>query len=204
MTITAVKPVERTGKMPDDIKLSVGDNTASLPDTAILRTAKVKSADLILFATQLSVMLDSGVVLSDALDAMSGQAEEGIFKMIIADLCETVKGGENFSKALAKYPRVFNSMFISMVKASEASGRTVEMLSVLSSYLAFEFETRKRIKGALTYPFIMAMMAVAATGTLMFFVLPRFMKIYEARERRCRNSLRYWLVFRIYCPISIK
>ncbi|MCX5635881.1 MAG: type II secretion system F family protein [Planctomycetota bacterium] len=181
MTITAVKPVERTGKMVDDIKLSVGNNTASLPDTGILRTAKVKSADLILFATQLSVMLDSGVVLSDALDAMSGQAEEGIFKMIIADLSETVKGGENFSKALAKYPRVFNSMFISMVKASEASGRTVEMLSVLSSYLAFESETRKRIKGALTYPFIMAMMAVAATGTLMFFVLPRFMKIYEAK-----------------------
>jgi len=181
MTITAVKPAERTGKMVDDIKLSLGDNTASLPDAGILRTAKVKSADLILFATQLSVMLDSGVVLSDALDAMSGQAEEGIFKMIIADLCETVKSGENFSRALAKYPRVFNSMFISMVKASEASGKTVEMLSVLSSYLAFESETRKRIKGALTYPFIMAMMAVAATGTLMFFVLPRFMKIYEAK-----------------------
>jgi type IV pilus assembly protein PilC len=55
------------------------------------------------------------------------------------------------------------------------------MLSVLSGYLDFESETRKRIKGALTYPFIMALMAVAATGTLMFFVLPRFMGIYEAR-----------------------
>jgi type IV pilus assembly protein PilC len=52
---------------------------------------------------------------------------------------------------------------------------------VLAGYLNFESETRKRIKGALTYPFIMALMAVAATGTLMFFVLPRFMGIYEAR-----------------------
>jgi len=69
-----------------------------------------------------------------------------------------------------------------MVKASEASGRMSEMLSVLSGYLDFECETRKRIKGALTYPFIMALMAVAATGTLMFFVLPRFMSIYESRE----------------------
>lgn len=68
-----------------------------------------------------------------------------------------------------------------MVKASEASGRMAEMLSVLTGYLNFEAETRKRIKGALTYPFIMALMAVAATGTLMFFVLPRFMRIYEAR-----------------------
>ncbi|GAH43948.1 unnamed protein product, partial [marine sediment metagenome] len=94
---------------------------------------------------------------------------------------ETVKSGENFSTALAAYPKTFNSMFISMVKASEASGEMVQMLGVLSSYLSFEYETRKRIKGALTYPFIMALMAVAATGTLMFFVLPRFMNIYEAR-----------------------
>jgi type IV pilus assembly protein PilC len=146
-----------------------------------LYRAKVKQADLILFTTQLSVMLDSGVVLSDALDAIAAQAEHGTFKMIIMEVSETVKSGENFSKALRVYPKVFNSMFISMVKASEASGRMAEMLSVLSGYLNFESETRKRIKGALTYPFIMALMAVAATGTLMFFVLPRFMRIYESK-----------------------
>jgi type IV pilus assembly protein PilC len=126
-------------------------------------------------------MLDSGVVLSDALDAIGGQAEREGFKAIIMSLAEAVKGGESFSKALAAHPRIFNPMFISMVKASEASGKMSEMLNVLSGYLSFECETRKRIKGALTYPFIMALMAVAATGTLMFFVLPRFMKIYEAK-----------------------
>lgn len=148
---------------------------------ANLHKAKVKPAELILFTTQLAVMLDSGVVLSDALDAIAEQSEYGTFKTIITDVAEIVKNGENFSIALAEYPKIFNSMFVSMVKASEASGRTVEMLTVLSGYLNFELETRKRIKGALTYPFIMAMMAVAATGTLMFFVLPRFMRIYEAR-----------------------
>ena len=146
-----------------------------------LYSANVKQAELVLFTTQLAVMLDSGVVLSDALDAIAEQAEDGTLKMIIMDVAETVKSGENFSKALTSYPKVFNSMFISMVKASEASGKMVEMLSVLSGYLNFESETRKRIKGALTYPFIMALMAVASTGTLMFFVLPRFTKIYEAR-----------------------
>lgn len=146
-----------------------------------LYKAKVKQAELILFTTQLSVMLDSGVVLSDAMDAIAEQAEHGSFKMIIADIADQVKGGENFSKALSEYPRSFNEMFISMVKASEASGRMAEMLNVLSGYLEFESDIRKRIKGALTYPFIMALMAVAATGTLMFFVLPRFMKIYESR-----------------------
>jgi type IV pilus assembly protein PilC len=146
-----------------------------------LHATKVKQTELILFTTQLAVMLDSGVVLSDALDAIAEQAEYGTFKMITIDVAETVKSGESFSKALASYPKVFDSMFISMVKASEASGTMVEMLRVLSGYLNFESETRKRIKGALTYPFIMALMAVVATGILIFFVLPRFMKIYEAR-----------------------
>jgi len=145
------------------------------------RAAKVKQQELILFTTQLSVMLDSGVVLSDALDAIAEQAEQGTFKTVVTDAAKSVKSGENFSRALADYPKTFNSMFISMVKASEASGEMVQMLKVLSGYLSFESETRKRIKGALTYPFIMALMAVAATGTLMFFVLPRFMNIYEAR-----------------------
>jgi len=146
-----------------------------------LHAAKVKQTELILFTTQLEVMLDSGVALSDAIDAIVEQTEPGTFKMIIMDVTETIKSGENFSTALTAYPKVFNSMFISMVKASEASGRMVEMLRVISGYLNFEAETRKRIKGALTYPFIMALMAVVATGILMFFVLPRFMKIYEAR-----------------------
>jgi type IV pilus assembly protein PilC len=143
-----------------------------------LNNTKVKRAELIMFATELSVMLDSGVVLSDALDTIAEQIDHEMFKMIIVEVAETVKSGETFSKALSAYPKVFNPMFISMVRASEASGKMSEMLNVLTGYLDFECETRKRIRGALTYPFIMAMMAVAATGTLMFFVLPRFMSIY--------------------------
>lgn len=168
---------------------AVGSNTPAHGDyfkarsetTRRLRNAKVAQSELILFATQLSVMLDSGVLLSDALDAIVEQLKEGNFKVIIMDVCNTVKSGENFSRPLADYPRIFSSMFVSMVKASEASGKMANMLTVLSGYLSFESETRKRIKGALTYPIIMASMAVVATGTLMFFVLPRFMKIYEAK-----------------------
>ena len=110
----------------------------------------MKRAELILFTTQLSIMLDSGVVLSDALDAIAGQAEQGAFRTVIMDVADKVKNGENFSKVLTVYPRIFSSMFISMVKASEASGKMVEMLKVVSGYLNFESETRKRIKGALT------------------------------------------------------
>jgi len=146
-----------------------------------LHRVRAKSGDLILFTTQLAVMLDSGVILSDALDAIAAQAADPRFKAVILDLSERVKGGDMFSKALACYPNTFSTMFISMVKASEASGRMVEMLSVLTGYLNFETDTRKQIRGALTYPLVMVLMAIAATGTLMFFVLPRFMRIYASR-----------------------
>jgi type IV pilus assembly protein PilC len=187
MTVTATKPAPTSSPTlkqqdptapPHSVQPPSGP---SLGPSSRLYNARVKRAELILFTTELSVMLDSGVVLSDALDAIAEQAEPGAFREIIIDVAESVKAGENFSKALAAYPKVFSPMFISMVKASEASGRMAEMLRVLSGYLNFEAETRKRIKGALTYPFIMVLMAVAATGTLMFFVLPRFMRIYEAR-----------------------
>jgi len=162
-------------------RLTHAQGTRSMEWSERLYQARVKSADLILFATQLSVMLDSGVVLSDALDAIAEQAGDVRFKAIILDVSERVKGGDTFSRGLSYYPHIFDSMFISMVRASEASGKMVEMLTVLTGYLNFEAETRKRVLSALTYPLIMVLMAIAATGTLMFFVLPRFMRIYESR-----------------------
>ncbi len=188
MTLLATKTAKGLDfpERSDGSKPNVPDsNSAALTGEDKLNakhhTAKVKLPKLILFATQLSVMLDSGVVLSDALDTIAEQAEQGTFKTIIMNVADMVKSGQNFSDALTTYPKVFSPMFISMVRASEASGRMPEMLTVLSGYMSFESETRKRIKGALTYPFIMAVMAVVATATLMFFVLPRFSKIYEAR-----------------------
>ena len=147
----------------------------------MLSGARVKQADLILFTTQLSVMLDSGVVLSDAVEAIADQMRPPVFREVTLDLAERLKNGESFSAALSNYPKIFSSMFISMVKASEASGKMAEMLQVLSGYLDADAETRKQVKSAMIYPIVMLLMAVAATGSLMFFVLPRFTRIYEAR-----------------------
>ena len=146
-----------------------------------LSNVKVKSADLILFTTQLSVMLESGVVLSDALEAIAEQMRPCTLQDVIFDLAERIKNGDSFSVAMSYYPRVFDTMFVSIVKASEASGKMSHMLNVLSAYLDADEETKKQLKGAMVYPVIMLLMAVAATGSLMFFVLPRFTRIYESR-----------------------
>jgi len=148
----------------------------------IFRRLRVKQSELIFFTTQLAVMLDSGVVLSDALDAIGQQSAPCSFKTIIESVAEKVKNGQCFSASLAFYPNAFSPMFISMVKASEASGKMVLMLQTLCEYLSFEQDTRRQIKSALTYPLVMAIMACLALGVMMFFVLPKFAKIYEAKQ----------------------
>lgn len=153
----------------------------SAPPPPALATARIGRSDIILFTTQLSVMLDSGVVLSDAMEAVSEQMHSGAFQSILVDVAARIKNGESFSSALSVYPKAFDTMFVSMVKASEATGKMAHMLDVLSGYQNADAETRKQVKGAMIYPLIMLLMAVAATGSLMFFVLPRFTKIYESR-----------------------
>ena len=142
---------------------------------------KAKHSELILFTTQLAVMLESGVVLSDAIEAIGSQMHPSVFRNVVWDIAERIKNGESFSTSLSYYPGIFDSMFLSMVKASEASGKMSEMLEVLSGYLDSDAETRKQVKSAMVYPIIMLLMAVSATGSLMFFVLPRFAKIYESK-----------------------
>ncbi|OHB58966.1 MAG: hypothetical protein A2Y07_04805 [Planctomycetes bacterium GWF2_50_10] len=161
--------------------MPLSNNTAVVNvSDARAASIKINSTDLIMFVTQLGVMLDSGVVLSDALDAIAAQSE-GNLKLVLIDIATRIKNGGTFSSGLQRYPRSFNNMFISLVQASEASGKMSEMFDVLSRYLEAEADTKKQVKGAMIYPFIMMLMAISATGTLMFFVLPRFMRIYETR-----------------------
>jgi type IV pilus assembly protein PilC len=147
----------------------------------LLHSSRVKQSELLLFTSQLSVMLSSGVILSEAVEAIAAQTKDAVFQSILFDISDNLQNGESLSISLSAFPKVFTPMFISIVEASEASGRMPEMLDVLQKYLESEVETKKQIKGALVYPIIMMVMAVITTTTLLFFVLPKFTKIYESR-----------------------
>ena len=183
MTIqTLEKPRVESNQQSNALDSSaLSGTTQAISGGPVMSNARVKQAELILFTTQLSVMLDSGVVLSDAIEAIGEQMRPGVFQQVVGDIAFRISNGDSFSSALQSYPRIFNNMFVSMVKASEASGKMSHMLDVLSGYLNADADTRKQVKSAMIYPLIMLLMAVAATGSLMFFVLPRFTKIYESR-----------------------
>jgi len=165
----------------DTSELALSFHLAQPQEVYVSPSTRVSTSELILFTTQLSVMLDSGVVLSDAIEAIAEQMRPCPFRQVVHNIAFRIKNGDSLSSALTPYPRIFNTMFVSMVKASEASGKMTHMLEVLSGYLNADAETRKQVKSAMIYPVVMLLMAVAATGSLMFFVLPRFTKIYQSR-----------------------
>jgi type IV pilus assembly protein PilC len=158
----------------------------TLLDTAQIRrneAAKaVKREDVIAFAHQLSVMLETGVPLSEALDAFCQQASGKEFRQVLDRVREDIYGGETFSMALSKWPRVFPQLMISLMKASEISGTMSSMLGRVGDYLAKERRTIRQIKGALAYPVFMMVAAFALSTFLMVFILPRFAAIYEGRH----------------------
>ena len=84
-------------------------------------TKRIKKDDVLCFASQLAVMVDTGVPLAESLDAIGGQSDSPAMRLIVQDLSEQVKGGTAFSLALEKYPKVFGGLFAAMMRASEAS-----------------------------------------------------------------------------------
>ncbi len=138
--------------------------------------------DILNFTNQLAVMIRAGISLQDSLESIAGQNTNQKFKVVITDLKNRIEAGQSFSQALAEHPQVFTNLYINMVAAAEVSGSLSSMLQKLAEYLDSEAETRSQIKGAMVYPVIIAVMAVAVTIFLLCFVLPRFTAIFAGKE----------------------
>ena len=143
---------------------------------------KVKKDDVIFLAAQLAVMVDTGVPLSEALDMIGAQSDHTGMKKLLAEVSQDVKGGIEFSAALEKHPRQFDTLFVSLMRASEASGTMGPMLQRVSDYMEEQRKTRKRIKGAMIYPSCMLGFCVVIIICLLVFVLPKFEKIYAGKK----------------------
>jgi len=142
---------------------------------------RIKRADVITFAQQMAVMVDTGVPMSEALHCIAEQCINPTFKAVLDDVAERVNGGSTFSAALAAHPKVFPPVMVSLMKASEASGTMGVMLDRVSGYMNKELAIVKKVKGALMYPAFMFLMLVGVTVFLLTFVLPKFAGIYGAK-----------------------
>lgn len=134
------------------------------------------------FTTQLAVMVRAGIGIRAALEGIAEQTEHGRFKQIITGLKTDVESGKQFSEALARHPKLFNALYVNMVRASEMSGSFGRMLDRIASYTAQQIETKKMVIGAMIYPGVIGTMAVAVTVFLLTFVLPKFGAVFEGKE----------------------
>ncbi|HEY7091258.1 MAG TPA: type II secretion system F family protein [Tepidisphaeraceae bacterium] len=165
-----------SGKYPVSVRPISGSQETSAP--VVSAGIKVPRKDVIHFAQQLAVMVETGVTLSEALDCIAAQTIKPNMKQLVEDLSASVQGGSDFSTALGRHPRSFPRIFVALVKAAEKSGMLSRLINRATQYLRDEQETMRRVKGALTYPCIMLGFAVTTTMFLLAFVLPKFTVIY--------------------------
>jgi type IV pilus assembly protein PilC len=145
------------------------------------KTWTVKETDLVLFTRQLSTMIEAGISLVQALTALYDQCDpkrQKSLRHIISDVTTRVQGGETFNESIAKHPRVFDRLFVSMVKAGEHGGLLAEILDRLAGFLEASARLRKKIKSAMTYPVIVICIAMAITTFLIVKVVPIFGEIF--------------------------
>jgi type IV pilus assembly protein PilC len=142
---------------------------------------RVGQSEIIYLTSQLAVMVDTGINLSTALRGIAEQETNPALKAVLTDLHARVEGGEDFSTALARHPRQFDKTFVALIKAAEQTGKLSEMLETVATYLRNRLETRQKIRAALAYPSIMAVLAVGVTIFLLTYILPKFEPLFSRK-----------------------
>lgn len=139
---------------------------------------KVSTKELVIFTRQFATMIDSGLPLVQCLDILSSQQENPTFKDVLLKVKESVESGSTFADALAKHPKVFDQLFVSLVAAGEVGGILDTILNRLASYTEKAMKLKKQIKGAMVYPATVMSVAVVVVGVILIFVIPTFAKMF--------------------------
>jgi type IV pilus assembly protein PilC len=139
---------------------------------------RVKLTELSIFCRQFSTMIDAGVSLVRCLSVLGEQTASKKLKAVILDIQKEVEAGQTLSSSMRKYPRVFNNLFVGLVRAGEVGGVLEESMQRLSQFLEKDVELRRKVKAAMTYPCIVMFVALAIVLGLVTFILPTFMKLF--------------------------
>ena len=141
----------------------------------------MKRVEVLLFVSELADLLEAGMTLGQALQALANQGEETSAQHYVCqDLCDRIVRGENFSDACAHHPKTFPPLFSNMLRAGEASGAMVEVLRRLGDHYERDDNMRGKIKSALTYPVIVLCFGVAAVIGALVWIIPQFQKVFDS------------------------
>lgn len=139
---------------------------------------KVKPKVLTAFTRQLATLVDAGLPLLRGMRVLEKQERNPTLKRILGDIAVAIEGGSTFSEALAQHPKVFNRLFVNMVKAGELGGVLEVVLNRLAEFMEKAEKIKGKVKAAMFYPAAVMTVAVVILGVLMVFVVPKFEQIF--------------------------
>src|SRR5436190_4625511 len=145
----------------------------------LFQRRKVKSKILMIFTRQLATLVDSGLPLLRSLNVLAKQERDKLLKNTINKLADSVQSGSTFSDALALHPRIFNDLYVNMVKAGEVGGVLELVLTRLSEFQEKAAKIKNKVVAAMVYPGIVMTMAVGIMVFLLVFIVPKFEMIFH-------------------------
>src|SRR5207244_5156468 len=132
-----------------------------------------------IFTRQLATLIDSGLPLLRSLNVLAKQERDTVLKNTINKVADGVQGGNTFSDALALHPKIFNDLYINMVKAGEVGGVLELVLTRLAEFQEKAAKVTNKVAAAMVYPLIVMTMAVALMGFLLVFIVSNFEPIFR-------------------------
>jgi len=143
-----------------------------------LEKKTVKSATLMIFTRQLATLIDAGLPLLRGLTVLAKQEPDPVLKKTITQLAEAVQGGGTFSDGLNAHPKIFNKLYVNMVKAGELGGVLEVVLNRLAEFQEKAQKVKGKVKSAMMYPAIVMIIAIIIMGFLLVFIVPKFEQIF--------------------------
>jgi len=140
---------------------------------------RVPLVEKMMFARHLAVMIGAGFSLNKGLEVLAKQTVNLTFRKIIENLSNGIKKGQAFADNLAKYPKVFNNFFVSMVRVGEKGGNLEKVLNILAQYLKKEHEFKGKVRGALVYPAVIVIALFGIGILMMVSVVPKISAVFE-------------------------
>jgi type IV pilus assembly protein PilC len=143
---------------------------------------RIKPKSLMIFTRQLATLIDSGLPLLRSLTVLEKQEPNPVLKATVGALAENVQSGSTFSESLAQHPKIFNKLYVNMVKAGELGGVLEIVLNRLAEYQEKAQKLKNKIVSAMVYPVIVMFIAVGILVFLMIFIVPKFKEMFTSTE----------------------
>jgi type IV pilus assembly protein PilC len=139
---------------------------------------KVGEKDIVVMTRQFATMIDAGLPLVQCLEILYSQQENRTFKKILKEIKEAVEEGSTFADALKQHPEVFDDLFVNLVAAGEVGGILDIILNRLAAYIEKAAKLKRKVKGAMTYPIVVMVIAVLVVAIILIFVIPVFQSMF--------------------------